>query len=249
MRAITSYVFVAAMLLPLAANAQMSEQDRQNRCANNTQAIETAEAKLNSIPGRMSDEEIALARADLLALRTISAKDQEGGLTKLDYEKENELIDKYKPYRRPYSTVQRDIGARIDGALRVQSKVKGLYAFIAQRRARMTELGCSASRVPLTSESTSSSAACTEAVLGTWNGAFAPPGRPLENHGTVTCTSSGSEQSMDWSGGSKGTWACSGSSVNLTWTDKPSADTMQLSADGHSMAGSNNDGWTVKGTR
>lgn len=72
MRAICSTVFLAVLLLPLASNAQMNEQDRQNRCVNNQARVEALEKQHASYD---SDEEIARMRAAVFAITQAFAKD------------------------------------------------------------------------------------------------------------------------------------------------------------------------------
>ena len=56
---------------------------------------------------------------------------------------------------------------------------------------------------------------------------------------------------MTWSGGDNGRWEQAGRTITLTWTSKQpvSVDTMTLSQDGRTMTGTNNAGWSVRGTR
>jgi hypothetical protein len=87
-------------------------------------------------------------------------------------------------------------------------------------------------------------------VVGTWTWAFAEKGDP-EKHGTVTFNADPTDSdkgTMDWSGGSHGTWTQSGVTVELHW-DKKITDTMTLIEGGKKLKGTNTKGWTVIGTR
>jgi hypothetical protein len=88
-------------------------------------------------------------------------------------------------------------------------------------------------------------AAQPNSVVGAWTWAFAEKGDPQTN-GSVTFDSDGT---MTWSGGSSGTWTQSGRTISLQWKGKDFKDTMTLSEDGKTMAGTNNAGWQVQGTR
>jgi len=82
-------------------------------------------------------------------------------------------------------------------------------------------------------------------IVGVWTWAYAPPGQQPVDHGTVTASADGSVKS---SAGDSGSWRRSGSSITLTWTNG-SVDTLNLSSDGRVMSGTNNAGWSVRGTK
>ena len=83
-------------------------------------------------------------------------------------------------------------------------------------------------------------------VLGGWVWAFAPPGQPLVDHGAVTFNPDGT---IKWSGGSQGSWRKSGNTYTLKWADKEAEDIVNMSDDGKSLTGTNNAGWSIRGTR
>lgn len=84
------------------------------------------------------------------------------------------------------------------------------------------------------------------AVVGRWNWAFARPGATCcPPGGTVTFSD---DHTMTWDGGDSGTWEQAGTSLTLRWKSG-SIDRMRLSQDGRRMTGTNNTGWSVRGTR
>jgi len=274
MRAISCFFFVA-LLLPLSAGAQVSEQDRQARCANNQARIDELQGQLKDDPDYLPEDEIARRRAGLKSARETVARAEAQRVASPpgnDFEPTPGRA-KYIEFMRSLSNIaesldpgagcdmsavsgamseravygqvrlcgtrlENGLGSRIQRAVEAGRRATGIRAEIAQRSARMESLACHA--VPL------APASCQEAVVGSWDWAFAPPGQTPASNGSVEFKPDGH---MSWSGGSHGRWTCSGASVSLQWEDNPSSDTMSLSADGRAMAGTNDKGWSVKGTR
>jgi len=86
-----------------------------------------------------------------------------------------------------------------------------------------------------------------DSVVGTWTWAFSESaGGDVRTRGSVTFNSDGT---VEWTGGSKGTWKQEGRIVTLTWQDKDSVDTMTLQDDAKKMVGRNAKNWKVEGTK
>jgi len=274
MRAI-SCVFFVALLLPLSAGAQVSEQDRQARCANNQARIDELQGQLKDDPDYLPEDEIARRRAGLKSARETAARadaqraaspprqDFESTPGKAKYIEMMKTLSNiaqsldpgagcdmsavsadmpemtvYGQVRLCATRLENGLGSRIQRAVEAGRRTAGIREQIAQHRAHKQSLMCNAAPPP--------PASCQEAVVGNWSWAFAPPGQTPAGNGSVEFKPDGH---MCWSGGSHGRWTCSGASVSLQWEDNPSSDTMSLSADGRAMAGTNDKGWNVKGTR
>jgi hypothetical protein len=156
-------VLLCVLATSTLARAQINEADRQARCANNQAVIERAETELGEIPGRMTSEEIARARAELYAIRTYYAKlisVRPGTMTDLEVTRMRELASRYGTTNA--NDAEGVISERIDAALRVRPRVMRLEAAIAQHQARKAELRCG-------QETQSTSAAPqTPDISGTW---------------------------------------------------------------------------------
>jgi hypothetical protein len=80
----------------------------------------------------------------------------------------------------------------------------------------------------------------------TWTWAYGPPGQQPEVHGSVKLYANGTIES---SSNNRGTWRREGNQITMTWPSLNSVDILTLSSDGTVMAGTNNAGWNVRGTR
>lgn len=268
---------LAVVSLSFAARAQVSEQDRQARCANNQARVDELQGRLKDDPDYLPDDEIARRRAGLKSARESIARaeaqwatsppasgndygptpgktkyielmkslsniaqslDPAAGCDMSAVSDDMPEIDVYRQVRLCATRLENGLGSRIQRAVETERRAAALRAEIAQRRARMDSLMCHAAPT--------APASCQEAVVGNWGWAFAPPGQAPASNGSVEFKPDGH---MSWSGGSHGRWTCSGASVSLQWEDNPSTDTMSLSTDGRAMTGTNDKGWSVKGTR
>ncbi len=269
-RSVARTFVIIAGLSAVTASAQISEQDRLARCANNRARIASLQGKYDKI---WSGDHVQRARELLRQLRgyrgrlkelTTDVANSAAHLNEVQThgpsfgENVNQLSSEYDAARKKLTTEianMKMIGARdnlscsSDDARCADQMITDLGHQIDQAgtdRAASAQWArdIAASKTNLIALHCDQETA-GDPVVGTWTWAYAQSGRPQE-HGAVTFTADGK---MNWTGGSHGTWTRTGNVVSLHWSDKPRSDNMVLSADGKRLTGSNDQGWPVQGER
>ena len=148
--------FLIAVSLPLASRADMSDQDRQARCANNQARIDALEAEIRGDKDAMSDEEIARARAERVSLGSFMRDYEKLSDTEfrqraqtmrdiarryMDADYENACTDP-KAELTCANMILTEIGWRIDRAMAARPRLLALEQQIAHSRSNLTALRC-----------------------------------------------------------------------------------------------------------
>lgn len=148
--------FLIAVSLPLATRADMSEQDRQARCANNQARIDALEAEIRGDKDAMSDEEIARARAEMVSLGSFMRDYQRFSNEELRQRARNMHAVARRYMDAIYETacndttaeltcanmIRLEIGSRIDRAVAARPRLQALEQQIAHSRSNLTALRC-----------------------------------------------------------------------------------------------------------
>lgn len=259
MKKLIKYFTLLLVIIPLSqpGYAQLTEEQRKERCQNNKNHLIELEkqlaivnAELSKTPERKEIEEerdhmvfvkkikndpdkyYELSSSDLAAFNRILSKYNFnfGGCHENDSYTENEQI-KYC-LNNLYNIIARKIER--DKALLPQrpgllKQKTDINKQIDIYHNNLVALGCDVKTAEKNTDIDLNS------VTGTWDWYWAESGKTLERHGTVTFYDNGK---MSWDGGSDGTWTQTGNTVSLTWT-KGDKDDMTLEAGGTILSGDN----------
>jgi len=240
---------LAALSLSFAAHAQMSEQDRQARCANNQTRLATLEKQYTSYA---SDEDIARMREGALAIRRgidrILAKYPDNSSRNAPF---LDLWDRLKHLSRSgpicdrndfgqvrdrtymcLSDLEGELNNRIDSAVKQIPERDKVLAQIEHHRANLVALQCD---VPRNGEQNASDS-CRADIGGTWNWSWGHGDQVLGNQNTTISRGPAqfsrdsrrgrpADGTMSQSGNS-GVWKCDGGSVTFEWS--ASVDTLNV---------------------
>lgn len=259
-RFVVMAAILAAVSVSFAARAEMSEQDRQARCANNQTRLATLEKHYASYA---SDEDVARMREGLLAVRQGIKRIQDATQEHPDDRQRTasylKLWDRLKHLSRSgqvcdqpgfhdagdasfmcLNELEGDLNKRIDAAVKQIPERDKLLVEIEHARNNLVALQCD---MPRNGEQNASDT-CRADIGGTWNWSWGHGDQVLGNQSTTISRGPAqfsrdarrgrpADGTMSQSGNS-GVWKCDGGSVTFEWS--ASVDTLSV-VDGNHLDG------------